>query len=163
MQTGDINGLSPNPFTWRWQFFLLVGKKENKTSSVRVCGCAFFVLNDAQLGCIMQWHQLALKQIHQKRIIREGISSIATYQLFHCPSVGSNNMLSSNYFFYICYHAGGSTKHLPRPKVKRRDEESSLNDASTPKKRGKMRTYLWACPSIPTPQPHHPSPCLYKI
>ena len=74
-------------------------KKENKTSSVRVCGCAFFVLNDAQLGCIMQWHQLALKQIHQKRFIREGISSIATYQLFHCPSVGSNNMLCSNYFF----------------------------------------------------------------
>ncbi|CAH3117379.1 unnamed protein product, partial [Pocillopora meandrina] len=32
---------------------------------------------------------------------------------------------------------GDSTKHLPRPKVKRRDEESSLNDASTPKKRGK--------------------------
>ncbi|RMX48372.1 hypothetical protein pdam_00016309, partial [Pocillopora damicornis] len=32
---------------------------------------------------------------------------------------------------------GDSTKHLPRPKVKRRDEESSLNDASTPKKRGR--------------------------
>ena len=79
--------------------FLTGWKKENKTSSVRVCGCAFFVLNDAQLGCIMQWHQLALKQIHQKRFIREGISSIATYQLFHCPSVGSNNMLCSNYFF----------------------------------------------------------------
>ena len=72
-------------------------------------------------------------------------------------------MLCSNYFFYICYRAGGSTKHLPRPKVKRRDEESSLNDASTPKKRGKMRTYLWACLLIPTSQPHHPSPRLYKI
>ena len=28
-------------------------------------------------------------------------------------------------FFYICYHAGGSTEHLPRPKVKRRNEDSS--------------------------------------
>ena len=39
----------------------------------------------------------------------------------------------SNYLFYICYHAGGSTEHLPRPKVKRRSEESSLSDALTPK------------------------------
>ena len=29
------------------------------TSSVRVCECAFFVPNDAQKGCIMQWHKLA--------------------------------------------------------------------------------------------------------
>ena len=65
--------------------------------------------------------------------------------------------------FYICYHAGSSTKHLRPPKVKRRDEESSLSDALTPKKRktrlaGKMRTYLWACPLTATPQPHLPFP-----
>ena len=65
--------------------------------------------------------------------------------------------------FYICYHAGSSTKHLRPPKVKRRDEESSPSDALTPKKRktrlaGKMRTHLWVWPLIPTtthtPQPH---------
>ena len=58
-------------------------------------------------------------------------------------------------FFYICYHAGGSTKHLPRPEVKRRKEESSPNDALTPKKgktclADKVRVYL-------------PAPCLCKI
>ena len=26
-----------------------------------------------------------------------------------------------------------------------------------------MRTCLWACPLTPTPQPHHPSPCLCNI
>ena len=51
------------------------------------------------------------------------------------------------FFFGICYHAGGSTKHLRWPKVKRRDEESSPSDALTPKKGktrlpGKMRTIL---------------------
>ena len=58
-------------------------------------------------------------------------------------------------FFYICYHAGGSTQHLPRPELKRRDEESSPNDALTPKKgktflADKVRAYL-------------PAPCLCKI
>ena len=85
----------------------------------------------------------------------------------HCynESAGSNNMFWSIYFFYICYHAGGSIKHFRRPKVKRRDEESSPSDALTPKKRktrlaGKMRTHLWVWPLIPTstqtPQPHLP-------
>ena len=51
------------------------------------------------------------------------------------------------YFFYLCCHAGVSTKR--RPKVKRRNEDSSPSDASTPKKgktgfAGKMKTYLWA-------------------
>ena len=63
----------------------------------------------------------------------------------------------------ICYHAGGSTKHLRRSKAERRDEESSPSDALTPKRRktrlaGKMRTYLWACPLTATPQPHLPFP-----
>ena len=30
LQTRDINGMSPNPFTWRWQFFLLVEKKKKR-------------------------------------------------------------------------------------------------------------------------------------
>ena len=56
-------------------------------------------------------------------------------------------MCSGLFFFAICYHAGGSTKHLRWPKVKRRDEESSPSDALTPKKGktrlpGKMRTIL---------------------
>ena len=71
-------------------------------------------------------------------------------------------------FFHVCYHVGGSTKHLRRLKVKRRDEESSPSDALTPKKRktrlaGKMRTYLWACPLTATSQPHLPFPCFCKI
>ena len=70
-------------------------------------------------------------------------------------------------FFYICNHAGGSPKHFHRSKVKRRDEESSPGDTLTRKKRktrlaGKMRTYLWACPLTPTPQPHLPFPCFLK-
>ena len=45
--------------------------------------------------------------------------------------------------------------------MKRLDEEPSPGDALTPKERktrlaGKMRTYLWACPLIPIPQPHLP-------
>ena len=79
-----------------------------------------------------------------------------------------NNMFWSNSFFLICYHAGGSTKHFRWPKMKRRDEESSPSDVLTPKERktrlaGKMRTYLWACPLTPIPQPHLPSPCFCEI
>ena len=67
-------------------------------------------------------------------------------------------MCSCVMIFNICYHAGGSTKHLRPPKVERRNEESSPSDALTPKKRktrlaGKMRTYLWACPVNPPPTP----------
>ena len=56
-------------------------------------------------------------------------------------------------FFYICYHAGGSTKHLLQLKVKCHSEESSLSDALTPKERktgfaGKMRRYI--CSSTPS-------------
>ena len=77
-------------------------------------------------------------------------------------------MFWSNFFFTICYHAGGPTEHLRWPKVKRRDEESSPSDALISKKRktrlaGKMRTNLWACPITPTPQTHLTSPCLCKI
>ena len=78
----------------------------------------------------------------------------------HCcnESVGSNNMFWSSYCFYICYHAGGSTKHFGWPKVNRCDEESSPSDALTFKKRktrlaGKMKTYLWALV-----KPHPPTP-----
>ena len=87
-------------------------------------------------------------------------------------SIAKMNLLSSkiwsNNFFHVCYHAGGSTKHLRRLKVKRRDEESSPSDALTPKKRktrlaGKKRTNLWACSITPTPQAHLPAPCLCKI
>ena len=77
-------------------------------------------------------------------------------------------MFWANFFFYICYHAGGSPKHFRRSKVKRCDQESSPGDALTPKKRktrlaGKMRTYLWACPLTATPQPHLPFPWFCKI
>ena len=72
-------------------------------------------------------------------------------------------------FFKICCHAGGSTEHLPRPKMKRCNEESSPSDASTTKKRetrlaGEIRTYLLACPlTLTPPPPHLLSPCLFKL
>ena len=71
------------------------------------------------------------------------------------------------FFFHVCYHAGGSTKHLGRPEVRRHHEESSPSDL-TPEKRktclaGKTKTYLWAWPLTPTPRPHISSPCLCKI
>ena len=76
----------------------------------------------------------------------------------------------SNDFFKICYHAGGSTEHLPRPKMKRRNEESPPSDTSTSKKRktrhdGEIMTYLLTCPLTltPPPPPHLLSPCLRKI
>ena len=90
----------------------------------------------------MQRHELALKQINQETFHEER-------KKLHCcnESVSSNNMFWSDFFFTICYHAGGSTKHLRWPKVKRRDEESSPSDALISEKRkyrsaGKMRTYL---------------------
>ena len=43
LQTRDISDMPPNPFTWRWQFFLLAEKNKHKISSVRVCGRGFFV------------------------------------------------------------------------------------------------------------------------
>ena len=92
----------------------------------------------------------------RRRFMRKGNSSIATMNLL------ARKIWSNFFYFYICYHAGGSTKHLPRPEVKRRKEESSPKDALTPKEgktrfAGKMRTYLWACPVTPTPQPPTPS------
>ena len=62
------------------------------------------------------------------------------------------------FFFTICYHAGGSTKHSRWPKVKHRDEESSPSDALTPKKRktrlpGKRRRILWVCRQLPPLNP----------
>ena len=103
----------------------------------------------------MEWHKLALKQIHQEMFIRKGKSSIATMNLL-AQIICSDLII----FFYICYHAGGSTKHFRWPKVKRRDEESSLSDALTPKIKetrlaGKMRTYLWVC--LSTSYPHPPN------
>ena len=69
---------------------------------------------------------------------------------------------------FFCDNAGGSTKHFRRRNVKGRDEEPSPRDALTPKKKntclaGEMRTYLWACPLIPTSQPHISFLCFCKI
>ena len=57
---------------------------------------------------------------------------------------------------------------LRPPKVEGRNEESSPCDVLTPKEKktrlaGKMRTYLWACPLTPTPQPQLSSPCFCEI
>ena len=42
LQTIDINGMSPNPITWRWKFFLLAEKKEQIFCS-RMWACIFRV------------------------------------------------------------------------------------------------------------------------
>ena len=73
--------------------------------------------------------------------MRKGKGSLAAVNLL------AQIICSGLMVFYICYHAGGSTKHLPRPEVKRRKEESSSNDALTPKRgktclAGRMRVYL---------------------
>ena len=66
----------------------------------------------------------------------------------------------SNYFFHVCYHAGGSTEgfRLRGPKVKRRDEESSPSNLTLEKRKTrsacKTRTYLLVCPLTPTPRAH---------
>ena len=62
---------------------------------------------------------------------------------------------------FFCYHLGGSTEV---EKMKRRSEESSPSDTSTPKKRksrlaGGIRTYLLACPLTLTP----PNPIFFPL
>ena len=103
----------------------------------------------------------ASRSIANKRYEWQVTKSVYIRKKLHCcnESVGSNNLFWSNYFICICYHAGVSTKHFRRSKVKRCDEESSPSDALIPKKRktrlpGKMRTYLWVCPlTLPAPPP----------
>ena len=65
----------------------------------------------------MQWRELFLKQIHKETFYEER-------RKVHCynKSVGSKNLVWL-IFSYICYNAGGSTKHSRRSKVKRRDED----------------------------------------
>ncbi|XP_066019797.1 NLR family CARD domain-containing protein 4-like isoform X2 [Pocillopora verrucosa] len=74
---------------------------------------------------------------------KERDGSAATYTVLHdalCHPLVNRTDLAEQLI------TGGSTKHLPRPKVKRRDEESSLNDASTPKKRDSSVTeFLERC------------------
>ena len=111
----------------------------------------------------MQWHEVASKP-NSSGDVSWG-KEIALLLQWMCWLEKSGPFFFS---FYICYHARGSTKHLPRSEVKRRKEESSPMDALTPKKgktrfAGKIRTYLWACPVTPTPQPNLSSSCLCKI
>ena len=60
LQTRDINGTSPNRFTWRWQFLFLVKKKEQEIFRPRIWACIFRV-KWCTVGCIMQWHEVASK------------------------------------------------------------------------------------------------------
>ena len=116
----------------------------------------------------LEWKQAlsrTFKAIHQRSIfifpclckIKEekrknrGKSSIATMNLL-AQKIWSNDI------FKIGYHAGGSTEHLPRLKMKRRNEESPPSDTSTPKKRktrldGEIMTYPLTCPLTLTPPP----------
>ena len=43
LQTRDINGMSPNPFTWRWQLFFLAEKREQEICRSRLWTCIFRV------------------------------------------------------------------------------------------------------------------------
>ena len=52
-QSRHINGRSPNPFTRRWQFFLMAEKKtkrKKKKSSGRVCGRVYFCVKWCKVG-----------------------------------------------------------------------------------------------------------------
>ena len=117
------------------------------------------------MGCILQWHEVALKPNSSGDVSRG--KEIAPLLQWICWLEKSGLIFFS---FYICYHAGGSTKHLPRPEVERHKEESSPMDL-TPKKgktrfAGKIRTYLWAClvtPTHPPPPTNLSLPCLCKI
>ena len=123
-------------------------KRINK-SSVRVCGLSFFCVK----WCTVQMHNAMTQsglETNSSGDVSVGKEKAPLLQWI-CRLKNSGLMI-----FYICYHAGGSTEHFPRPKVKLLKEESSPSDASTPKKRktgfaGKMRTYIWACPLTPTP------------
>ena len=148
--------------TWRGHFFFLAEKREQEIFWSRIWACKFRV-KWCTVGCIMQWHEVASKPNSSGDVSRG--KEIAPLLQWICWLEKSGLIFFS---FYICYQAGGSTKQLPRPEVKRRKEESSPKDALTPKKgkthfAGKMRTYLWACPVTPTPQPDLSSPCLCKI
>ena len=153
LETRDINGRSPNPFTWRWQlFFLAKKKKEQEIFRSRIWACIFHV-KWCTVGCIIQWHEVASKPNSLGDVSRG--KEIATLLPWICWLEKSDLIF---FYFYICYHAGGSTKHLPRPEVKRRKEESSPKDALTQKKgkthfAGKMRTYLWRARWPPPPSP----------
>ena len=133
-------------------------KKEQEIFRSRRWACIFRVKwYTVGMHNAMKW---PWNKFLMRHFTRKGKSSIATMNLLS-PKIWSN------FFFHVCYHAGGSTKHLGQPKVRRRDEESSPSDF-TPEKRktclaGKTRTYLWACPLTPTPRPHFSSPCLCKI
>ena len=127
-------------------------KKEQEIFRLRIWACIFRV-KWCTVGCIMQWHEVASKPNSSGDVSWE--KEIAPLLLWICWLEKSGLIF---FYFYICYHAGGSTKHLPRPEVKRRDEESSPKDALTPKEgktrfAGKMRTYLLVCPVTPPPTP----------
>ena len=153
LQTRDINNMSPNPFHGDDSFSYWLKKKKKKKKR-KTIHCRDAHCNGTN------WPG---NKFTRRRFIRNGKSSVATMNLL------AQIICSDLFFFFfnICYHGGGSTKHFRRPKVKRRDEESSPSDAFTPKKRktrlaGKTRTYLWACPLTPTPQPHLPFPTFVK-
>ena len=143
-------------------FFLLSRKKGTRNLLFAYVGvhisCKMIHSKDSwRNGTKWPW-----KKFLRRRFTRKGKSSIATTNLLA-------QKIWSNDFFKICYHAGGSTEHFPRPKMKRRNEESPPSDTSTPKKRkprlaGEIRTYLLTCPlTLTPPQPHLLSPCLCII
>ena len=149
-----------------FQFFLTFVKNAIQLCTCYKCPYKFSFLVSAfvfPLSCLLygKYFFQASRSIANKRYEWQVTKSVYIRKKLHCcnESVGSNNMFWSNYFICICYHAGGSTKHFRRSKVKRCDEESSPSDALIPKKRktrlpGKMRTYLWVCPlTLPAPPP----------
>lgn len=147
LQSRDINGMSPNPFTWRWQVFFLA--KEKRTWNL------LFAYVNVHISYKMM-HRTGL-ETNSSWDVSRGKEKVPMLQWI-CW-VQKSGLI---FFFHVCYHAGGSTKHLGRPKVRRSDEESSPSDL-TPEKRktclaGKTRTYLWVCPLTPTPRPHFSSP-----
>ena len=138
-------------FSWQKKKEQEITRSRMWTRIFRVKWCTIGMHN----GTNCPWNKFL-----RRRFIRKESSSTVTINLL------AQNFWS-NYFFYIRYHPGGSTKHLPRSKAKRPKEESSPSGATTPKKGetrlvGKIRTDLLACPLTPTPQPIFLPPALVK-
>ena len=136
-------------------------KEQEQIFRSRIWACIFHV-KWCTVGCIIQWYEVASKPNSLGDVSRG--KEIAPLLPWICWLEKSDLIF---FYFYICYHAGGSTKHLPRPEVKRRKEESSPKDALTQKKgkthfAGKMRTYLWRARWPPPPSPTFLPPAFVK-
>ena len=82
LQSRDINGMSPNPFTWRWQVFFL--SKEKRTRNLLLAYVNVHISyemmhrrNAYRVGTNWPWNKFLMR-----RFIKKGKSSIAIMDLW---------------------------------------------------------------------------------